>query len=500
MTSPTTDMPAAAEPAHPYPPRYWWLTRLSALILVVVIMLGGLRWWWGNVAEARMNATITTAHERGQKILVEDYMVQHFLPDDQNAAFFLGRAEKAIKLTKTEDWAIDNAESLPLRQDVFDTLGAALATNAAVLADVREARRHPDADWHVRIVNPMWSSLLPHLNGARYLANISRAAAIHAAQGGDHAQAIEHIRDIQAMARSLNDSRMFIVTHLVSVGIDALAADVSGKLAVDLQVAGVDVSATTRPVASPATREQVLDLIARLLDDGPSLASLDEALQGERASQLNIGIVVAGRTHLVRPSIQMDVVGLAHENEQMMAAARAAGTNWPAIKAQAPATRPTYTGARLAAHVISDSVRFALNRSALTTTRATAQSRLAAAALAIRLYQLDHAGQRPTTLDALVPAYLPAVPLDPYAPGAAPIRYVPDPKNPYVYCIGENGVDDSASSAAWRADANAPDAFRAPDLYLRLTRNIAPPQDITDPPEPEPATVPSSAPATRPAA
>jgi hypothetical protein len=136
----------------------------------------------------------------------------------------------------------------------------------------------------------------------------------------------------------------------------------------------------------------------------------------------------------------------------------------------------------------------------LTTTRATAQSRLAGVALAIRLYQLDHAGQRPTTLDALVPAYLPAIPLDPYAAVAQPIRYMPDATSPYVYCIGEDGVDDSASASAWRPDAKAPEAFKAPDLYLRLTRSNAPPPDITDPPKPEPSTAPSAAPATRPAA
>lgn len=43
------------------------------------------------------------------------------------------------------------------------------------------------------------------------------------------------------------------------------------------------------------------------------------------------------------------------------------------------------------------------------------------ALLAVRAYQRDHDGQLPATLDALVPAYLPAVPLDYY--DREPIRY-----------------------------------------------------------------------------
>lgn len=48
---------------------------------------------------------------------------------------------------------------------------------------------------------------------------------------------------------------------------------------------------------------------------------------------------------------------------------------------------------------------------------------MAATALAIRLYEIDH-GQRPDTLEALVPDYLPAVPRDPFTLDQ-PIGYRP---------------------------------------------------------------------------
>ena len=111
--------------------------------------------------------------------------------------------------------------------------------------------------------------------------------------------------------------------------------------------------------------------------------------------------------------------------------------------------------------------------------------------VAIRLYQLDHAGQRPPTLDALVPKYLPAVPGDPFN-ADAPLGYVADPKDPYVYSVGENGLDDSAATKPWRPDATVLDPLKAPDLFLRLTRNNAPPAEVSDPPEPEPTTAPAA--------
>src|SRR5258708_3211423 len=72
--------------------------------------------------------------------------------------------------------------------------------------------------------------------------------------------------------------------------------------------------------------------------------------------------------------------------------------------------------------------------------RAMADRRLAATALAIRLYALDHDGQLPPTLDALAPQYLPAVPIDPMS--GQSLRYLNEPRNPRIYSVGADGVDD----------------------------------------------------------
>jgi hypothetical protein len=71
--------------------------------------------------------------------------------------------------------------------------------------------------------------------------------------------------------------------------------------------------------------------------------------------------------------------------------------------------------------------------------------RMAAVALAVRWYTVEHDGKPPRTLDELVPKYLPYVPADPFAPGGAPLRYRVGPPHPLVYSLGENGTDEGGS-------------------------------------------------------
>jgi hypothetical protein len=206
---------------------------------------------------------------------------------------------------------------------------------------------------------------------------------------------------------------------------------------------------------------------------------------------VDIGINIANRTTLVRPAIQLDAAELAEEGRQAMKAAE--NKNWRIAEAQWPAPPPPVEGPRAVNRVVSQSIRPALGRVVRTNMRAATNSRLAATALAIRMYQLDHAGQHPSTLDALVPQYLPAVPGDPFNGEASPLRYIADAQEPYIYSVGEDGKDDSAAPTnPWRPDAKVLDPLKAPDLFLRLTRNNAPTAEVTDPPEPETTTVPAT--------
>jgi hypothetical protein len=76
--------------------------------------------------------------------------------------------------------------------------------------------------------------------------------------------------------------------------------------------------------------------------------------------------------------------------------------------------------------------------------RDLAKMRLLICDLAIRAYSLEH-GRNPAKLADLVPAYLPAVPQDPFSGG--PLVYRLKPTGYLLYGVGVDGVDDGGRSS-----------------------------------------------------
>ncbi|HEV2327599.1 MAG TPA: hypothetical protein VGY56_02295 [Verrucomicrobiae bacterium] len=71
--------------------------------------------------------------------------------------------------------------------------------------------------------------------------------------------------------------------------------------------------------------------------------------------------------------------------------------------------------------------------------------RVVTTAIALKRYQLKH-GIYPPNLDALVPGYLPVVPLDPV--DGKPLRYRPNSDGTYLlYSAGPNCKDDGGNPA-----------------------------------------------------
>lgn len=94
--------------------------------------------------------------------------------------------------------------------------------------------------------------------------------------------------------------------------------------------------------------------------------------------------------------------------------------------------------------------------------RAEAVRELALAAIAIKRYQLRH-HQPPPNLEALVPAFLPAVPHDWY--NGQPLHYQPAADGNFqLYSVGPNGVDDHGSTRDEKGELRALNAALALDI------------------------------------
>jgi hypothetical protein len=101
---------------------------------------------------------------------------------------------------------------------------------------------------------------------------------------------------------------------------------------------------------------------------------------------------------------------------------------------------------------------------------------LASACAALAAERFRRAKQRwPETLAELVPAYLPAVPVDPYS--GKPLLYKHLPDGMAVYSVGKNGVDDDGVSLSPTPDD--PDADLGIRLWSQAQRRLAglPPEE-----------------------
>jgi hypothetical protein len=133
--------------------------------------------------------------------------------------------------------------------------------------------------------------------------------------------------------------------------------------------------------------------------------------------------------------------------------------------------------------------------------RQLATRRAAAITLAVRLYQLEHAGRVPEKLDALVPDYLPSVPRDPFAADDRPLQFRPAMmlegfETPVVYSVGEDGTDGGASTRPVATPTSVSvfgNAWGREDLVFPLK---TPPPVDRPPPQYEVIDLPTTPPAT----
>jgi len=108
----------------------------------------------------------------------------------------------------------------------------------------------------------------------------------------------------------------------------------------------------------------------------------------------------------------------------------ASRTNWNAIEDRAREGR----------YILSGLLLPALGKAVHRDTEDRAKARITQTVLAIERFRLAHANQLPDALDALVPAYLPAIPSDPF--DGKPLRFKRRESGYIVYSVGSDTVDD----------------------------------------------------------
>jgi hypothetical protein len=426
------------------------------------------------------------------------------------------RAAAAALETETEVWkAFGRADTtVPLSDEDAAAMGAVVQAYAGVLRTLGDALDRPHSvDWQPGYTSPLISHSYPitDLKGTRDLALLFHADALLAHRAGDRRQALRRAGQILSLGRAV-DYQPGLIPHLVAVGITAMSVGAAGEVVPELAV----------PRDVPP--DEVRALIARLLDDLPMRAGLRRAMVTERVMEVDaIEAILAGR--MVMRDLTGKDMGTAKPGRLLRYVARpylldnavaAAGYTSRGVKAsgakdlvsyrQVVPEEPEYRD-KLWRYMLASILAPSLDRVGQANFRCIAEQRLTAAALAVKLYEAEHEGRGPGTLNDLVPAYLPQVPHDPFLTGDAPIRYVPaseDPKRPRLYSDAANGVDHGgneppadASLRVWQATSDIVRHLkRQPRVFPRtmpVFRGL-PGMGLEEPP----ATGPTTQPATMP--
>jgi hypothetical protein len=461
---------------EPMPARRRPWRWVGLLFLLLVVGLAGFYLTWSHRAEQRIAKIVEDLRRAGEPVDPQD-LVQRPVPLENDAAADLLAAAAALDDEGAAfKSAMDVDYGMPLSRKHAQALADLVAGEADALERMRAARGKTGADWKIPYQSPMISTLLPHLNHQRSLALLGRAAAVNARLGGDDGKAIEHLRDVLAVGRA-NDTQPFMVGHLVAVGITAVATQQLGLLAPDLHV-------SSSGDGGGATPEQVRATIRELLDDGPGEAGVRASLRGERVMLLDTMKLLAERKldvnammgrapgakgfpPIPRGLILADAAIVIGQNTDVLKAYEQSPDYQAYLKSAPPF--PTAAGGGAKLHFIAGMLLPAHNRFVQQHYRAKADRRLAAVALALRVYAADHDGKYPATLAELVPAYLPAVPIDPFAAGDKRLCYsAEDPSAPVIYSVGENGVDDGGTAAPTNPRRTAPGRWDARDGVLLM--------------------------------
>lgn len=480
---------------HPEPVS--WRRRIAMMLggLVALVLVAHLA--WTMVAVGNLRKRVAQLRAQGEPVLPADFMSPAAADEADNGGADVDAAVELAAAYRAAHAQFDELEAaLPLRPEERQVIEAAVQADlGGALSLLDRARAKPRLETRLDLTSPVFNNLmLTSMNDQRGLVRALGAASLLDHANGDHAAALARLDRVLFVSRYLY-KHPTIVGHLVAVGSSALASQHAIELAPDLRIG------TGKGDVPP---EELRKLIDVLLDDAPYQAGLRLAFRGERMAQLDAmsaldtGIPIAigltpggGKTrynaamrYAIRPVLQTNARFMLDQMTVMLAAAD--GADLPAAQAKLPTRPPRGTNPL---RVFADILLPALPRVLETHHRERSERRLAAAALAVRWYAVEHEGRLPGRLDDLVPRYLPAVPVDPLIGGGARISYKPAATQPILYGVGTNNVDDGGSEAFIKppSDGRAPgrgDEWLTRDRVVHLQRR----------PRPEPLPLPVDAP------
>lgn len=421
----------------PPPPRkrFRWLRKIALFMLlgagVIALLLVGGRWQAGRIGEQRLRVESARLDQEDPNWKLDAVLAarEKAVPDDQNSAPAVLKLAEQIpdgwkKWRNSEDankwWPTRRDNRLPppdltddARKHAADTHLA--RTEALRLRDTRGGRFA-----FVQKDNP-FSILLPHLNECRTVASLLQYDAYLAAIEKNPNRGVSAARAALATSRAVGDEP-FHVSQLVRIACATIAAHTAAQvLAWGEPTDGLEElqrelwAEADVPFFRIGMRGEraAIDKLFRGLADGS--IPIEEAIPMATDQKANAGQVAAFRVY--RALIPGDHAKALELTSKYVEASHLPHHEQLAAMKAVPIPKPPPEEFR---YILTRLMLPACDRMAEAGLRARAELLAAATGVACERFRRKH-GRWPTDPNELVPAFLPAVPVNPF--DAKPINY-----------------------------------------------------------------------------
>ena len=430
-------------------------------------------------APGQVKVLIEEIRERGEPVTPEEFEAWYpDLPPEANGAPAYERAFEALRILETEEetplerlrrdrYVVGDPSRAPLPPEDAACIETLLADNAEALALLHEAARNPQCRYVTDYSEGIGSDVLVPLDSLRSASRLLMQQAVWAADRGNTQAAFAALLDQAALSRSLTLEPTFTPQMLRGAILD----NALWGMAYLLQ----------RRALTPAQSAA----LSEALEQCASPECLYRGFLYERTEQLQVFAKIEGRpvwewsprsSKGLRDSLWAWRCASLLRAELTIAreCVKAARLPFPQALRAVGAIRVEHdAGWRSLLRGYGSGVYMANYQLLFDRAAANpAQLRCIGTTLAIERYRNEH-GTLPDTLDALVPPFLDAVPIDPF--DGAPLRYERLPAGYKVYTIWYNGVDDGGEPPGEGEDRRGlcrrDSAIEGPCGGLRLRRS-----------------------------
>jgi hypothetical protein len=417
-------------PDEMIPTPWQTLARFARRAAVGAAVAAGVWGAWYGYAAYRLQAKFAEYRARGEPAGREDLELAEEGIDSQKLAV-------AAANISDDDFNFigGNADSLletplPLPQEMISQMRRVVERSARVRGLMKEAQEAQSA-WWADSARPQLKPV--SLGVSHRVASYWKGIARYSHQIGQGQATIEALDDMRTCADALARGP-WLVGQLASAGQYGMIAQTVQDLAPDLRLRSAD-------FPGGILREDAERLIRQLVD-------LRTQAVHFRRSHMNTRALAAERQAnaelILRPLYRLDACRFLKHLDTLIDVLGDGNTPYPVVRATNPALRQ---GLLTLVDTNFEQIARPLTRFDSTHWVAVevfdkylVEQRMAAVRLAIRLYEIDHQGAIPPTLQDLVPNYLKSVPADPFREDGGNLQY--DVKRRILYSVGMDSRDD----------------------------------------------------------